>query len=457
MSEEEVQTEEAQPAPQEAPQDNPLFKTLFEIGENVETSATEEPEEPKEVPMTLNEAMEVLDEPAPEEAKEESTEEVAEEATEAVAPEKTEPKKKKLRKVVDPDIPDAVKNQPAFNFQEEEEVDDFAETLMPEEREVYDIAKYASKNMGEKYKGYDVKFKDYFTKSKAYLDKKMEDDPHFNPATDEEYSSFIERNRPKLSATEAKKIERKMWVEEAKDEVRKELVPRTEALRRELERAKMQPVMGQAQAKFRNMAQKVVIPKEFREKFEKGGDKAIAEFAKESPLEYSILENGTRKLLSYGDTLTGIFLNTIDLDMNNPVHKELLDWVNLEQEGYISSGQTEQDGKVFMRRERYYALPEDQRSQYYTWTDDDILKILALRVQEEVANSLEKQRLVLEKSGYVRQDATTEAPAQAPKQVAPAQPAPPPAVNTTPRQGGAVSQPKAKEQPNAMLNVLGID
>ncbi len=451
MSEQEVQNEEVQAAPeQEAPQDNPLFKTLFEIGEGQEQTE-EVVEEPKEIPRTLDEAINMEE---PEEVETPPQAQTKEESVEPAAPEKTEPKKKKLRKVVDPDVPDAVKNQPAFNFQEEaEEVDEFAEGLMPEEREVYDIAKYASKNMGEQYKGYDTKFKDYFTKSKAYLDKKVDDDPHFNPATDEEYATFIERNRPKLSSTEAKKIERKMWVEEAKREVRQELEPKTAAIKRELDRAKMQPVVGQAQAQFRNMAQKVIIPEEFREKFEKGGDAAIAEFAKERPLEYGILEKGTRKLLSYGDTLTGIFLNTVDLDMNNPVHKELLDWVNVEQEGYIQSGQTEQEGKMFMRRERYYALPENQRSQYYTWSDDDILKILALRVQEEVHGSLAQQQAILQKSGYVRQEQPAPAPAPAPTPA----PAPsPPSVNTTPRQG-AITEPKAKGQSNAMLNVLGID
>jgi hypothetical protein len=453
MSEQETQPEEIQPevAPaKEAPQDNPLFKTLFEIGEG--EAQTEAPkEEGREDPITLDEAVQELHQPS-EEVPQEAPREASPQP-EMVSEKKVEPKKKKLRKVVDPDVPDAVKNQPAFNLEpEQEEVDEFAETLMPEEREVYDIAKYASKNMGEQYKGYDSKFKDYFKKSKEYLDKKIESDPHFNPSTDEEYGSFIERNRPKLSASEAKKIERKMWVEEAKSEVRKELEPKTFELKRDLERAKMQPVVGQAQAQFRNMAQKVIIPKEYQEQFQKGGDKAIADFAKERPLEYGILEKGTRKLLNYGDTLTGIFLNTIDLNLNNPVHKELLDWVNVEQEGYINSGQTEQDGKMFMRRERYFALPEDQRSQYYTWSDDDVLKILALRVQEEVHGDLHHQKEILAKSGYVRQDAPLAAPAPAP---APA-PQKPPAINTTPRQGGTLTGSKPKSSDNAMLNVLGF-
>lgn len=454
MSEQETQTEEIQPEAtpeRDAPQDNPLFKTLFEIGEG-EAEVEAPQEEVREEPRTLDEAVQGLSQ-AEEVEVPEAQQEVQPEP-QAVQEKKVEPKKKKLRKVVDPDVPDAVKNQPAFNLEPEEEVDEFAETLLPEEREVYDIAKYASKNMGEQYKGYDTKFKDYFEKSKSYLDKKLEDDPHFNPSTDEEYSSFIERNRPKLSSVEAKKIERKMWVDEAKSEVRKELLPKTAELKRDLERAKMQPVVGQAQAQFRSMAQKVIIPKEYREQFEKGGDKAIADFAKERPLEYGILEKGTRKLLNYGDTLTGIFLNTIDLNLNNPVHKELLDWVNVEQEGYIKSGQTEQEGKMFMRRERYFALPEDQRSQYYTWSDDDVLKILALRVQEEVHGDLHQQKEILAKSGYVRQDAppANSAPAPAP---APA-PQKPPAVNTTPRQGGTLTSSKPKSGDNAMLNVLGF-
>ena len=454
---EEVVAEESLPEPPKAPQDNPLFKTLFEISDD--TKADIQPEEEQvyvRPPMTLSEAVEEEDQP---QEQEKQPEEVAEQPqAEEAEPEKAEPKKKKLRKVVDPDIPEDVKKQPSFNLKEEQEEDEdqeFLASLMPEERDIYDIAKYASRNIGDKYKGMDAQFKTFFSKSKEYLDKRITEDPHFNPADDEEYTQFIQRNRPKLSPNEAKKIERTMWIDQAKQEVRRELEPKTEALRREMQRAKLEPIANQAKMQFRQMAQKVVIPEEYRETFEKGGDEAIQKFAHESPLEYEILERATQHLLQYGDTLTDIFLRTQDYDNNNPIHRDLMEWVNGEQDNFIQSGQTERDGKLFMRRERYYALPENKRSQYYTWTDDNLLQIFALRMQDQIQGALAQHRQVLEKSGYVKAQ-PQQAQQQAPAPQAPAPKPKPPTVSATPRPGNALNSGKPKEANNAMLNVLGF-
>lgn len=246
-----------------------------------------------------------------------------------------------------------------------------------------------------------------------------------------------------------------MWINEAKKEVRRELEPKTEALRKEMERSKLQPVANQAKVQFRQMAQKVVIPEEYRDTFEKGGEEAIKQFAQESPLEYEILENATQHLLTYGDTLTDIFLRTQDFDGNNKVHKDLMEWVDQEQNDFVQSGQTEKDGKVFMRRERYFAMPENQRSQYYTWTDDNLLQIFAYRMQEQVSGALQQHRQVLEKSGYVKAQPQQQAqPAPAPQAPAPRPKAP--TINTTPRPGNALNNGKQKEGNNAMLNVLGF-
>lgn len=464
MSEEENAEEAIEPieVKAEEPQANPLFKTLFEIEEGeVDNSPEENVEEEKVIPMTLTEAVDTLDQPDDQE--EEKPEEVetgtetgteAETEIQAEAPGKSEPKqKKKLRKVVDPDIPEEMK--PKLNFKEDEEVevDEFASTLLPEEEEVYNLAKYASDNMGDKYKGYDNKFKDFFSKSKAFLDKRINDDPHYDPRDDDEYSTFIERNRPNFTPADAKSIERRMWIEDAKKEAREELAPETEKLRKKLEQAEKAPVAQQAKSAFRSMAQKVVIPEEYRETFETGGQEAISKFSKENPLEFDIMEKASSNLLTYGDALTDIFLQTTELNESNPVHKELIDWVNTEQDGFIKSGQTEQDGKMFMRRERYYNLPENNRSEYYTWSDDDLLKILALRTQEQVNAAIGKQREILKASGYTKEVAEQQVVQKVKQQEVTQKP---PVVNATPRPGNNLNSNKPVRPNNAVMNVLGF-
>jgi hypothetical protein len=188
-----------------------------------------------------------------------------------------------------------------------------------------------------------------------------------------------------------------------------------------------------------------------------GKQEDIQKFSQENPFEYKILENFTQQLLTYSDALTDIFLDpSTQLDIeNNPIHNELNQWIEKEQESFVQSGQTEQEGKIFMRRERYYAMPEDKRSEYYTWTDNDIMKILAIRYQNIVANALDQQKKQMQAAGY------TKSQAQAPVQQQPravAQPRPkPPSVSATPRQGTTVdAKPSANPKQNALLGALGL-
>lgn len=465
MTEESSETEnvnvEAEEATQQetprAPQDNPLFKTLFEVGDEVgeeaEGSVESEPEPDADVPMTLSEAVDDISNAEEVEQVEETQEAEVEEA-ESVDPkaeevDKGSPKKKKLRKVVDPEVPQDLKPAEYNLSEEDEEEEELDMDLLPAEKEVYKMARFASRNMAE-HKGLDKKFKDFFSKSKAYLDKRVSDDPHFDIADDHEYSEFMEKNRPQVDQSELKRIEKTMWIDEAKKEARKELAPQQEKLRKEIERTQKAPQVTHAKNSFRQMSQKVVIPEDLNEKFSQPN--GIEEFKKENPLEFKIIEQVTGELLQAGDTLTDILMSNVDLDISNPAHKSLLEWVNTEQDNYINSGQTEQDGKLFMRRERFFALPEDKRSEYYTWSDDDLLKILALRSKERVSSQLEHQRKILEESGYVRATAQP-APQQ---QVAPKAKPEAPKVPTTPRQGGVIKKASSPKQDNALLNVLGF-
>jgi hypothetical protein len=460
MSEEKTEEVVEEKPQEETPKENPLYKTLFDVAEEATEEVEQEEERQGEV-INLNEAVNSLDlsEPQEEEQKEEEPKEEAKQEE----PEKAEPKKKKLRKVVDPDIPEDVAKQPAFRQQvdtEEPLIDteeqEFIDTLIPEEKVVYEKILYADKKLGGEHKGKSKKFKAFLKKSKDYLDKKMAEDDFYDPSTDDQYKEFLQKNRPEFSRADEDKVYREMILEEADKRTVKRTNERVEELEAKLQRQEVQPRVNQAKANFRRVAQETVIPEEFRKTLS-GGDEAIQQFAKENPFEYQILENFTQQLLTYSDALTDIFLDpTTRLDLeNNQIHKDLNNWLQKEQESFIQSGQTEQEGKMFMRRERYYQMPEDKRSQYYTWSDNDLLKILAIRYQDLVNNALTHQRTQLEKAGYTKSDAQ---PVQQQAPVQTKEPAPkPPSVATTPRQGTTVDpKPQPKSTNNALLGALGL-
>lgn len=455
MSEEETATEqvETEEAPKQE-QSNPLYKTLFDIAEEV-TEETQEEEERGQV-RNLSEAVDAEDEVV--------QEDVQEAEPEAVEPEKKEPKKKKLRKVVDPDIPEAVSKQPAHQEKVEDEGyigkedQEFMDGLMPEEQVVYEKILYADKKLGGDYKGKSEKFRTFLKKSKDYIEKKMSEDDFYDPSQDDQYSQFIQKNKPKFTRADEDKVYREMILEEAEKRTSKKTSDRIANLERQLQKYEVQPKVQQAKANFRKVAQDTIIPEEYKKMLGDGKQEDIKKFSEENPFEYKILENYTQQLLTYSDALTDIFLDPstqLDID-NNPIHKDLNQWIEKEQESFIQSGQTEDDGKLFMRRERYYSLPEDKRAEYYTWSDNDIMKILAIRYQNIVNNALTNQKKQMEAAGYTKAQVAQQTAPQQPKAVAQPQPKPP-SVSATPRQGNTVdAKPASPKQQNALFGALGL-
>lgn len=451
MSEEtQPEVEEKEPQPQEAEEkeSNPLFDALFE--------AAEEPEEEQETeeilkPSSLSEALhEIETEPEVSEEPETKEEEpVAEEVNAGEPPEAARPKKKKakrVKQVIDPEIPvQPEQSRVAFSQPEESEDDKIIKDLIPEEKEYYELAKFASSNMSE-HKNLDKEFLGFFKKSKAYVEKRLKDDPYADLNEDQDYKDFMEKNRPKFSQQDAKKVERAMITRQAEEAAEARVRPEVERLRKEQEMAQKKPKIDAQKASFRQNFG-VILPEDVQKKLkEEGGLETVQ---KEDPLRFQVMDSITQNLFSYADAFVDITQGIASYDESNQVHKELLDWVNKEQENFIQGGETGKGGKTFMRRERYYATPEAQRTQYYTWSDDDLLNLLVMRAKQRLDGTLEYQQKMLENAGYVRQGAKPKA--VKPQAVQPQQSAP--QVSPTPR----TNQP-AQEQKTAVtpMSILGM-
>lgn len=459
MSEEQIEEqieEQVAEQPQEgtpkAPQDNPLFKALYEAAEEpVEQEPAEEvvPEEPKVEPHTLNEALDLMEEEPEEEVIEEQVEEQAQEVATSEEPKKSQPKKKKVKQVIDPDLPEQPKfEEPAFSKPEEDPDEEYMKTLLPEEREIYTLAKYASQNMDE-YKGADEELKTYFNKSKAYIERRLKEDPHVDLREDQEYRNFMAQNRPRFNQNDVKKVEKEMIISEAEKRAEQKSSMENRRLKHELERIKKEPQVLQAKQNLRQAATNI-IPEEFRDKL--GSQEGLEKLAKENPFEYQIMDGVASYLTQVSDTFIDITTGMTQYNPNDPTHKRLLEWVDEEQNNFIQSGQTQKDGKVFMRRERYHQLPADKRAEYYTWSDDDLLGLLMARAQQRLQNDLNAHRQALQNAGYTRVGQPIPQPQQVAQPVAKQEP---PRATSAPRPGGVPAQ-KARPKTNAMLNILGM-
>lgn len=442
------QVEQSQESPPE--ESNSLFDALFTAADESPTIEEEVEEEPREIPVSLTEAVDNLDQPTDEPAEVEEVTEEHEPEGEAeveVKVEKTKPKKKKVRQVVDPEV-EEIDPEPEYSFPEEDPDKEFIDSLLPEERDIYETAKFASENL-DGYAGKDTEFKDYFSKTKKYIEKRLSEDPHADLSNDEDYQAFISKNRPEFSQIDIKKVDRERSISEAMKRIEQKQAPEKERARVEQERAKKEPIVLRKKAEFRNYSVKS-IPEDFAEQVK--DEESIRKFAETNPLEFQIVDNLTRELHNMGDTLLDITQNMVSYDESNTQHARLLNWVNQEQDQYIKTGQTQHEGKTFMRRERYFRLPESKRAPYYTWSDGDLIAILTMRAKQRITESIEMQRQLLENSGYARQ-AQVQAPK--PKAVAVKRSAPP-SVNSAPRPGNTPDATPKTSKKSAFESVLGL-
>jgi hypothetical protein len=146
----------------------------------------------------------------------------------------------------------------------------------------------------------------------------------------------------------------------------------------------------------------------------------------------------------------GIASDIVDFDEKNPVHIRLSNWINQEQEAFIQSGKTKRGGKTFVRRERYPHVPESDRNKYYTFSDSDVMQLLAKRAGDSMSKQIAKSLEELQSSGFVRKSAPVQN-TQTPQVEQSAK-----RMNPSPRPGPSMETGNSDQGENKVLSLLGL-
>ena len=439
MSEENITNEnENENAPQDTPEvnsqdsvesENPIFNALFKVVED-ELPQEEEVQEPR-VPKSLNSALYEI-ENGDEEVSEAPAEPPETESEETpVAEEK--PKRKaarRKRKIIDPNpqqskAPDFVP----------EPMDEDLTLLTAEEKERYDLAKWAAKNE-ESLKGKDKEYLEFFKSHKSYIEERLREDPDLDLAEDDQYRSFVRQNKVDFDAPN---VLRKKLKHEAKAEALEEMKPEQEKIRQELNRIKNQPKAKEVIKEKKGLITKA-IPKEIFDAFK--GDK---DWAKNNKLEAGIVDRVLGDAYAMVDAFYNISHDLVSFDQKNPVHARLSKWIDDEQSSFVNGGKTRRNGKIFIRRERVASLSEADRASYYTFSDDDLMSILAKRAKSSMEGQIKSTLSDLEKAGFSRGQVAVQ-----PERAIPSPKTPAP----SPRPNSAISPSKPGD--NKVLELLGM-
>ena len=438
MSEEEVKenVEETPEVGEQEESENPIFNALFKAVEG-EGETEEEEQEEFTPPSSLQSALHDIEQGVEPEEQEEATEETPDQSeTEETAPQAKKRVARK-KKIVDPDFTSPTRSaKPSGSPEPKPSLDG----LNVHEKERYNLAKWASDNI-EGYKGKDAEYLKFFKEHKSYLERRLKEDPDVEFNEDEDYKRFLASNRPQFHAEQVKNTRLQR---EAERNAIDKLTPEIQAQKKELQRLKVEPQTRKAKAESRKMVAKA-IPQDVMDGFRNNPD-----YSKTHALESRIVDRILGEANSMADAFHDIASDLVDFDGNNPVHVRLSQWINQEQDAFIQSGKTKKQGKTFIRRERYPNVPNSDRDKYYTFSDSDIINLLAQRAGTSMRQQIDKNLSELEASGFTRSVAR-KAKSQVPVNKQPAK-----SPSPSPRPGPSVESSAPNPEENKVLSLLGL-
>ena len=436
VEEKTVAVEATEEQPVETPEaSNPLFKALFNAVEEESESPAEEIEE-LATPSSLHSALHDINNPDTDT----EPEVVEQESQQAESAQKPKPKVRVKPRVVDPEF--SAPESPRRQIPVAPPDDPFVSELNDDEKERYELAKWAASNV-QGQQGLPSEYLKFFKDHKEYIGKRLEADPDHDLSTDEEYRRFVETYKPDIKV---KDLEREKWTQNAEQRAMRRMQPEIQRLHLEQRKMQNSPMAERGFAESKKMMIEAV-PENMRKELSENS----AEYAKRNPFEVNIVNSSLQQGLQLSKAFYDILYELEEYNEQNPVHRALSDFINNEQESFIKSGKTRRNGKTFVRRERFPHVPDAEKGKYYTFTDEDIARLLAQRTKASVESQLTDMRSQFSQAGYSREGVPAPTPTP---QATPVQRNAPKPLQPTQMAGAAM--PTSKKDGSSGNTVLSL-
>lgn len=433
--------------------------TLEEPKEAVEPQA-EEPQEPtagKDDPLldslwadlgVVAEEKEI--EPAPEAEPEPEPEAEAEAEPEATPEPEAEEEGRKFsirdQPYVDQnDLDGAVKKavhdaipEPVATPEPEPVADSFEENLVDEQKEELELARFAEAGDPEKFKDLRGKFVSYYKKLDEYVQSGLNDDSgRAFDEHDSEFQDWMTRNRPEFTEGDRQKAVRSMIEESATKKARAEMEGQYADLERRQKVLETKPKIEETINAFRGNVYKLSGNEAIKVMNEKGYEEAVKKY----PLEARIYNDSVTHASSLANEYLGFANGISSYDESNEDHVWLLNFINRNGEWFEDGGgkARTRDGKQFVSRAKYADLANNgQANDYWTFSHDDILDLLAANAVHHADASIKNALETAKAYGFEMPDHAVSAEEPKPEaQEEDIQPVNPPKSSPSPSPGTA--------------------
>ena len=341
-------------------------------------------------------------------------------------------------------------------------VEDPNEGLTEDQVDRIKVLEFAEQKHPDKYAGKTEAMREYFRKEIDWQEKNPE-------PLESEVREFVNSHMPKLSASELRKIENEMLLEEAQRRAEEKLKPEIDKINQTQAREKylkeVQPVILSAVTKLEEamLDPDADVPGGFEPYFAPIGEVEKAQgptvAADQFPIEYPIYRGTKAAAEEYMKLVTGV----VPFDARNTTHAWLADFQNSEERKIMAdTAARTRNGKTFATQYDYAEMLKSdpvKAAKHFTVDPEDILNAMVVNAHKVVDDQVQK----LVKAGFQRaavtkqqQPATPAAPAAAPApKPAPVRATePPPAPKATPTRQPGAADVSANKRKGGMFSTM---
>lgn len=250
--------------------------------------------------------------------------------------------------------------------------DEYIKTLTEDQQYEIELARHAESTKP----GYTKKLLDFYRAA----DKFRDEHPDLEPDS-EEYEDFIKKNEPKLSTSERRRMERELITQAATTKAREEVSKEFEPVVRELNEIKTAPTIKAVTDEARAIMTKKVNDDDIAidvEIFDKIQSMPYSQAVEEYPNEAPIVANTINKVREW----TRIWNSAVEVDMNNPSHQWLMNFLQNKEAEIMAKPEAEQirDGKRFVPISKFIEIEQANpkaAESFWTFKHDDVTRMIA--------------------------------------------------------------------------------
>lgn len=273
---------------------------------------------------------------------------------------------------------------------------EFISTLSPAEKQSLEIWKYAEK-LDPQYKGRAKRQLEYIKAHREESEKFLKEDPETPLKENPDYVDWVNKNRPKVDPDEFSVLGQEYLVYKASREAEKRVEEKYKPLKEKVKEFENRPKLQESVSKYTGHLIDF-LPEDLNKAYKEAGNdpEKIKEIHEKFPLETAVAGNEFRKAQALGKSLMELRLGFKSFDEKDPVQKELAESVVRFGQQMLQHPDGDkvlvQDGKKFVPRERFNELPAEEQKKHWTFTDQDVLELLATDMEIRIKKGIEIEK-----------------------------------------------------------------